>query len=247
MDIAEALDIVNNSVDDDASEDFNEKEIAVIANIMSSDAHSKIENLEFSIEKICGPGPKLSNCPARMGKKEEDEFFKRNLLQLLQIDVNKTDVKRIINQRYKVPQIKENPKESIRRGRNKALKEKCIQSHFNFPLLYKTAQSPKKMQRISEKEFEQDLKAPAGKPLSSFAENLSPNNDCERSLVFQAKCFTNSRWLRAEVTVRTSSKVVEILTHVREFTLIVISIKNITFVKVGNIHKFANSYFAGAL
>eukprot|EP00090_Calanus_glacialis_P017310 TRINITY_DN26971_c0_g1_i5.p1 TRINITY_DN26971_c0_g1~~TRINITY_DN26971_c0_g1_i5.p1 ORF type:complete len:650 (-),score=145.70 TRINITY_DN26971_c0_g1_i5:33-1982(-) len=232
VDIAEALDIVNNSVDDDASKDFNEKEIAVIGNIMSSDAKSKIKNFEFSIEKICSPGPKLSNCPVRMGKKEEDEFFKRNLLQLLQIDVSKTDVKRIINQKYRVPQIKENLKESIRRGRNKALKEKSIQSHFNFPLLNKTAQSPKKMQRITEKECEEDLKAPAGKPLSSFAENLSPNNDCERSLVFKTKCFTNSRWLRAEVTVRTSSKVVEILTNVREFPIMVISIKNITFVKV---------------
>ena len=114
MDIAEALDIVNHSVDDDASKDFNEKESAVIGNIMSSDAKSKIENFEFSIEKICSLGPKLSNCPVRMGKQEEDEFFKRNLLQLLQIDVNKTDVKRIINQRYKGPQIKEHLKESYK-------------------------------------------------------------------------------------------------------------------------------------
>ena len=30
VDIAEALDIVNNSIDDDASKDFNEKEIAVL-------------------------------------------------------------------------------------------------------------------------------------------------------------------------------------------------------------------------
>ena len=144
MDIADALDIINNSADDDASKDFNEKEIAVIGNIISSDAQSKNKNFEFSVEQICSPGPKLSNCPVQMGKKEEDEFFKRNLLQLLQIDVNKTDVKRIINQRYKVPQIKEILKESIRRGRNKALKEKSIQSHFNFPLLNKMAQSPKK-------------------------------------------------------------------------------------------------------
>ena len=103
------------------------------------------------------------------------------------------------------------------------------------------------MQTISKKESEQDIKARAGKQMSSFAENLSPNNDCERSLVFQAKCFRNSRWLTAEVIVRTSSKVVEILTHVRDLPLIVISIKNITFVKVGNIHKFANIYVDEAL
>lgn len=232
VDIAEALDIVNNSVDDDASKDFNEKEIAVIGNIMSSEAQSKIKNFEFSVKKICSPGPKLINCPVQPSKKEEDEFFKRNLLQLLQIDVNKTDVKRIINQRYKEPQIKENLKESIRRGRNRALKEKSIQSYFNFPILNKTAQLPKMMQTISDKEFEEDLKAPADKPLSSFAESLSPDNDFERSLVFLAKCFTSSRWHRAEVTVRTSSKVVEILNREQDLPLIVIKIKNIRFVKV---------------
>jgi len=232
VDIAEALDIVNNSVDDDASKDFNEKEIAVIGNIMSSEAKSKIKNFEFSIEKVCSPGQKLNHCPVKMGKKEEDEFFKRNLLQLLQIDVNKTDVKRIINQRYKVPHIKENLKESIRRGRNKAFKEKSIQSHFYFDLPKQVAQSPKRLRDNSAKEFYQELEAPLGKPASSFAANLSPDNDCENSLVFHAKCFIKENWSRAEVIVRTESRIVEITSPTRDLTLLVINIRQVDFVKV---------------
>ena len=199
---------------------------------MSSEAKSKIKNFEFSIEKVCSPGQKLNHCPVKMGKKEEDEFFKRNLLQLLQIDVNKTDVKRIINQRYKVPHIKENLKESIRRGRNKAFKEKSIQSHFYFDLPKQIAQSPKRLRDNSAKEFDQELEAPLGKPASSFAANLSPDNDCENSLVFHAKCFIKENWARAEVIVRTESRIVEITSPARDLTLMVINIRQVDFVKV---------------
>jgi len=232
VDIAEALDIVNNYVQDDASKDFSEKEIAVIEDIMSEYDKSKIKNFEFSIEKICSPGQKLNNCPLIMGKKEEDDFFKRNLLQLLQIDVNKTDVKRLINQRSQVPEIKENLKDAIRRGRQRAKGEKSIQSRLNFLLPAKVIQSPKRLQSINQKEMQQELSCQPAKSQSSFTANLSQDNNCEQSLVFTAKCFFKVSWERVEFTIKTKSKVIEITAQNRETPLLKLCIMNIAFIKV---------------
>jgi len=231
VDIAEALDIVNNSIDDDASKDFNEKEIAVLT---SCEAKSKIKTFEFSIEKVNSPGPKLKHCPLQLGKKDDDDFFKRNLLQLLQIDVNKPDVKRIINERCKVPQLKENVKKSIRCGKDRALKELSIESRFIHPLPKPVLNSPRKLLITFEKDLEKELEAQKNSQSpSSFAEYISPpNNESKRSLVFQVKWFSSSIWVQAVVTVCTETKVLKISYKNSNTTCIVIKIKNIHFVKV---------------
>jgi len=231
VDIAEALDIVNNSIDDDASKDFNEKEIAVLS---SCEAKSKIKKFEFSIEKVNSPGSKLKHCPLQSGKNEEDDFFKRNLLQLLQIDVNKPDVKRIINERCKVPQLKENVKKSIKYGKDRALKELSIESRFIHHLPKPVLNSPKKLLITFEKDLEKELEAQKNSlSQSSFAEYISsPNNESKISLVFQVKWFSSSTWVQAVATVCTESKVLKINNKNSNTSCIVIKIKNIHFVKV---------------
>jgi len=235
VDIAEALDIVNNSTDDDASKDFSEKEIAVLT---SCEAKSQIKNFEFSIEKVNSPGPKLKHCPPQLGKSDDDDFFKRNLLQLLQIDVNKPDVKRIINQRNKVPHMKENVKKSIKTGRDRALKEFFIESRFFHHIPKPILNSPRKLLITFDKDLGKELEAQT-KYLSqsSFADHISsPNNESSRSLVFQVKWFSSSTWVPAVVTVCTESKVLKVSNKNSNTTGIVIKIKNIHFVKVEDNH-----------
>ena len=233
VDIAEALDIVNNSTDDDASKDFSEKEIAVLT---SCEAKSQIKNFEFSIEKVNSPGPKLKHCPPQLGKSDDDDFFKRNLLQLLQIDVNKPDVKRIINQRNKVPHMKENVKKSIKTGRDRALKEFFIESRFIHHIPQPILNSPRKLLITFDKDLGKELEAQTiYLSQSSFADHISsPNNESKRSLVFQVKWFPSSTWVPAVVTVCTESKVLKVSNKNSNTTGIVIKIKNIHFVKVSS-------------